>query len=61
MCRAQQEWIEIEINVKFQNISGGFLENSFKSESESESELFMEADKSSTVIPPPIVKLLLYV
>jgi hypothetical protein len=52
MCHAQQEWIEIEINVKFQNISGGILENSFKSESESESELFMEADKSSTVIPP---------
>jgi len=49
MCCARQEQIEIEIDAKFQNASGGVLENSFKSESES----FIEADvKSSTVIPP---------
>ena len=48
-CRARQKRIEIEIDAKFQNASGGVLENSFKSESES----FIEADvKSSTVIPP---------
>ena len=48
-CRARQKRIEIEIDAKFQNASGGVLENSLKSESES----FIEADvKSSTVIPP---------
>jgi len=47
MCRAWQE--QIENDTKFQNASGGVLENSFKSELES----FIEADvKSSTAIPP---------